>query len=130
MTLKNCGEKKFWLYNKLFFLKIVDFRRKEEIWVLTLQQIVLSKNWKGKKNIRKKVLTLQQIVLSKNFGLLSLRASFVLTLQQIVLSKNLCGFRYLPFLVLTLQQIVLSKNKWGWQNWIRISFDFTTNCSF
>ena len=34
------------------------------------------------------VLTLQQIVLSKNFLFIRLRDCFVLTLQQIVLSKN------------------------------------------
>ena len=38
-----------------------------------------------------KVLTLQQIVLSKNFGLVVLQVIVVLTLQQIVLSKNQLG---------------------------------------
>ena len=36
------------------------------------------------------VLTLQQIVLSKNWSLASPGLPIVLTLQQIVLSKNLC----------------------------------------
>ena len=37
-------ERGFWLYNKLFFLKIQFAERAQERFVLTLQQIVLSKN--------------------------------------------------------------------------------------
>ena len=56
------------------------------------------------------VLTLQQIVLSKN-GNIDVRCDFVvLTLQQIVLSKNAIFNVIQSQKVLTLQQIVLSKN--------------------
>ena len=56
------------------------------------------------------VLTLQQIVLSKNGATRHARRYKVLTLQQIVLSKNSSGYRAQWSNVLTLQQIVLSKN--------------------
>ena len=63
-------------------------RKKEKNAVLTLQQIVLSKNFKHLTIGNCKVLTLQQIVLSKNFVYYEHGLESVLTLQQIVLSKN------------------------------------------
>ena len=76
------------------------------------------------------VLTLQQIVLSKNAGDPRLDMDEVLTLQQIVLSKNSAYGFYCGYYVLTLQQIVLSKNTKKRKKKERESFDFTTNCSF
>ena len=57
-----------------------------------------------------RVLTLQQIVLSKNFLTEIFYENWVLTLQQIVLSKNIRADKDGWSAVLTLQQIVLSKN--------------------
>ena len=76
------------------------------------------------------VLTLQQIVLSKNAEGANTRADRVLTLQQIVLSKNFLKFLNRHLMVLTLQQIVLSKNFIVRQLDADRGFDFTTNCSF
>ena len=59
--------------------------------VLTLQQIVLSKNTQYSDEAKAKVLTLQQIVLSKNDNEFLKNGMAVLTLQQIVLSKNPSG---------------------------------------
>ena len=76
------------------------------------------------------VLTLQQIVLSKNQKQLRLQDQVVLTLQQIVLSKNSFRGEKRKERVLTLQQIVLSKNDSERLLCTRGRFDFTTNCSF
>ena len=72
----------------MFFLKIVHKDQSELLRVLTLQQIVLSKNRADSGVYARPVLTLQQIVLSKNTGKKKAFCSRVLTLQQIVLSKN------------------------------------------
>ena len=98
----------FWLYNKLFFLKITCSKKSNICVVLTLQQIVLSKNRQTKSQGLVLVLTLQQIVLSKNDYTHEHAEERVLTLQQIVLSKNI------------VENVIL----------FLIGFDFTTNCSF
>ena len=78
----------------------------------------------------KRVLTLQQIVLSKNPIQFDHQQMRVLTLQQIVLSKNNQRAAKLNAQVLTLQQIVLSKNIRRYVREAFRRFDFTTNCSF
>ena len=72
----------------MFFLKIVRFDKYVPVIVLTLQQIVLSKNGYEFDPVAALVLTLQQIVLSKNKDNEQKDKNMVLTLQQIVLSKN------------------------------------------
>ena len=76
------------------------------------------------------VLTLQQIVLSKNLLADCFLFCVVLTLQQIVLSKNGRRRKHGACAVLTLQQIVLSKNQARNPPQRTFGFDFTTNCSF
>ena len=72
----------------MFFLKIDTNTERDAYLVLTLQQIVLSKNRQIAVEEAKAVLTLQQIVLSKNEIEHNNGGVLVLTLQQIVLSKN------------------------------------------
>ena len=73
----------------MFFLKIETKKALIETDVLTLQQNVLSKNFRRDSNAFAFVLTLQQNVLSKNLIFHIYCLSYVLTLQQNVLSKNI-----------------------------------------
>ena len=125
-----CREFRFWLYNKLIFLRInwsleifsLRFWLYNKLIFLRICVVAFNSAWV--------VLTLQQIDLSQNLDMFNKAVLVVLTLQQIDLSQNTYQARCACLSVLTLQQIDLSQNMRVVMRVAFIGFDFTTNWSF